>query len=247
MDFSGSRTKLLDSELSYHLHSALVISAGQFKIPFSHENLTSVESLQFIQWSQVVDALCSRGKDITGNQCGRDIGLRLTGSLSRRFHLDYLLALMNGSGINTDDTNASKDIAGRVVIHPADHIGIGGSYYTGSYTQLAQDVTRTRMGMEFSYKAERFSCLAEYIRGRDDDSHRSGWFIQTGYFMTDSKIEGLLKLDVYDPDEKILGDISRIFIFGVNILFEEKSRLQLNYMMSEKNQDSVIAQLQFAF
>ena len=82
MDIAGSQPKLLDAELCFQLLPSLVLTAGQFKIPISHENLTSVRTLRFIQWSQVVDALCSRGRDITGNQCGRDTGLRVTGSVS---------------------------------------------------------------------------------------------------------------------------------------------------------------------
>jgi len=79
-EFGGTHQKLLDAELGYELDAHFKLSVGQFKIPFSLENLVSSAKLDTINRSQVVEALTARSKDVLGNQNGRDIGIKITGS-----------------------------------------------------------------------------------------------------------------------------------------------------------------------
>ncbi len=53
----ASTTKLLDAYTAYKITDYLKFSAGQFKIPFSYESLTSDSQLEFIDRSQAVEAL----------------------------------------------------------------------------------------------------------------------------------------------------------------------------------------------
>ena len=102
--------------LKSRLHDYFNITVGQFKIPFSLENLTSTNKLELIDRSQAVEALAARGKDVIGNQNGRDIGIQVGGSLIKKRNgslLEYRLGVFNGSGINMADTaNEAKDMAG---------------------------------------------------------------------------------------------------------------------------------------
>src|SRR5258708_32110111 len=79
----AATTKLLEAYTSYQIADYLKFTAGQFKIPFSYESLTSDSQLEFIDRSQVIEALAGRSKDIIGNQIGRDIGAQISGSFAK--------------------------------------------------------------------------------------------------------------------------------------------------------------------
>ena len=77
----AEKPKLIDGYGEIKLTEHFNITAGQFKIPFSLENLASSNKLEMIDRSQVVEALVARGKDVIGNQNGRDIGIQISGTL----------------------------------------------------------------------------------------------------------------------------------------------------------------------
>src|SRR5579872_6759703 len=60
-EFAGT-TKLLDAYTAYKIADFLKLTAGQFKVPFSYESLTADSQLEFIDRSQVIEALAGRSK-----------------------------------------------------------------------------------------------------------------------------------------------------------------------------------------
>ncbi|MDO9339347.1 MAG: porin, partial [Bacteroidales bacterium] len=64
----AEKPKMIDAYGEIRLADYFSITAGQFKIPFSLENLASSNKLDMIDRSQVVEALVARGKDVIGNQ-----------------------------------------------------------------------------------------------------------------------------------------------------------------------------------
>src|SRR5450759_3517207 len=109
------KPKMIDAYGEIKLADYLSVTMGQFKIPFSMENLTSSNKLEMIDRSQVVEALVARSKDVIGNQNGRDIGIQVSGTFLKVKDMpviEYRLGVFNGSGINVADTaNNAKDIA----------------------------------------------------------------------------------------------------------------------------------------
>ena len=135
----------------------------------------------------MVEASVARGKDVIGNQNGRDIGLQAAGSFflrQDRYPFDYALGIFGGSGINATDKNEEKDFAGRIVFHPVKGLDIGGSYYDGygNWGTPATDQNRDRVGFELSYTYETLSFKAEYIAAEDGATEQDGWYLQGGYF-----------------------------------------------------------------
>lgn len=257
-ELGGSCQKLLDAELSFDLNPVIKLSAGQFKIPFSQENLMSNTKLATINRSQSVEALTARSKDILGNQGGRDIGFKLSGSFSKvndRPRFNYVFGIFNGSGINTADLNQQKDIAGRVVIHPIKNMAFGGSYYTGQYTladALNKTEKRERVGAELNYKYSLISFMAEYIKGKDSKIEKAGWYVQVGCFFIPQKLQGVLKYDTFNPNINISDNTTTVYTIGLNLTFVKKSKIQINYEIkdesgTEKENNALTAQLQFAF
>jgi phosphate-selective porin OprO/OprP len=255
-ELSGSSQKLLDAELMFTIHPVIRISAGQFKIPLSHENNLSSSDLKTINRSQVIEALTARSKDVSGNQNGRDIGIKLTGEMIQfaDFKLiEYAVGLYNGSGINTADWNTQKDIAGRIVVHPRKNIGLGSSLYSGRFTPSDTNgltTDRSRQGIELFAEWTLLSIHSEYLRGKDDKTKKDGWFIITFIPLIQDKIEAVFRYDIFDPDIEVPGNSKSFYTFGINIPLDKKSKLQVNYEMqeeSEKSGNGLSIQLQVGF
>ena len=251
-EFGGSDSKLIDAELTYTCCDAIKLHAGQFKIPFSLENLTSNTKMATINRSQVVESLTSRGGDVLGNHCGRDIGVMLSG----RFKMfDYSLGLFNGSGINTSDLNEDKDMVGRLCLRPVEPFTLGGSLYSGRYspdsTNPDDTSDRQRLGLECTWTRDLLSLSAEYIRGRDGAIDKAGWYVQGLYHLIPDKLLGVLKYDVFDPDLDTGNNKRSVVTTGLTYILEEKCHLQVNLELKDEeieiNNNALLVQLQYAF
>lgn len=246
-EFAGS-PKLLDAYAEIKVADYFNITAGQFKVPFSLENLTSSNKLEMIDPSQVVEALVARGKDILGNTNGRDIGIQAGGTFLKVNGLpliEYRLGIFNGSGINVADTaNSNKDLAARLIFNPVKGLSFGGSYYDGWDKVSKPDVAgksqvRDRMGFEISWVLPRFSARGEYINGKDGKTKRAGWYLQTGYFVIPQKMQFLARYDTYDPDTSKPDNMTTNYTIGGNFNFNTWSRLQAFYTIRQEEGTSV--------
>jgi len=244
---------MLDAFIAYKPLSFLKITAGQFVVPFSMENLTQDRSLEMVDRSQVVSALVARKGDVSnglvdsiGNQNGRDIGLMANGSVIRienRYLADFYLALLNGAGINTLDNNQSKDIVGRLVLHPFKTLDIGASYYNGfdkftSSPNRSQD--RIRFGTEFAYNYNLLSIKGEWIEGKEGNSNpitHQGWYLQGSYFLWPKHLQGVFRYDTYDPNisKAKEQEISTYYVFGLNYFFNVWTKIQVDYSWRTEN------------
>ena len=245
----ADKPKILDATGEIRVTDYFIITAGQFKIPFSMENLASSNKLEMIDRSQVVEALVARGKDVIGNQNGRDIGIQVGGGIMKKngiFLIEYRLGVFNGSGINIADTaNDAKDVAGRLVFNPLKGLSFGGGYY-GGYGKAnkpnVEGITqgRNRIGFEASYVLSRFSIRGEYIFGSDKEIDRAGWYLQTGYFVIPQKLQLLAKYDLFDLNTATANTTSISYVFGGNYNFNNWSRIQIFYTIRSEQVKSVI-------
>jgi len=239
---------LLDALIEVKLISHAKLTFGQFKVPFSLENLSSSSDLDTINRSLTVEKLCP-GRDI-GAQ-GRDIGLVFKGQFSK---IEYALGVFNGSGINKTDSNDQKDAAGRLVFYPFGFLTLGLSYYHGKYSpQSNLPITdRDRTGLEMYFTRGEFSVKGEYVSAKDDKICRYGWYIQGGFFFVPKKIQAVVKYDCFDQDMEIHEDKMSIVTFGLNWLFSDRTKFQVNYEYhkDESNKASnnvILAQFQAGF
>jgi hypothetical protein len=244
---------LLDAFIAYKPWNFLKITAGQFLVPNSLENLTQDRNLETIDRSQVVSALVARKGDLAnklvdsiGNQNGRDIGIQASGSILRienRYLVDYYLAVLNGAGINTLDNNQSKDFAGRLVLHPFKVLDIGGSYYNG-YDVFTSSPTRSqnriRIGGEFALNLDQLSVKGEWIQGKDGNVNpiiHQGWYLQGSYFIWPRHLQGVFRYDTYDPNTALSKHAmaSTYYVFGLNYFFNVWTKLQVDYSWRTEN------------
>ncbi len=242
-DFAGS-AKILDAYAEYKPALFFVLTMGQFKVPFSLENLTSSNKLDFIDRSQAVEALTARSQDVIGNQNGRDIGIQVGGTflnIANLNRLEYKIGVFNGSGINSSDLNGAKDIAGRLVAQPLKNLFVGGNYYYGWDVPLGatKSQERSRYGFDFSYDFDRFTVRGEYLHGTDKAINRAGWYAQAGAWIVPQKFQFLLKYDTYDPNRSVADNATTNYIVGVNYFFNSWSKLQASYTFREEQGTSV--------
>lgn len=260
-DLAGS-PKLIDAYAELKLNDYFNFTIGQAKIPFSLENLTSSNKLELIDRSQAVEALVARGKDVGGNQNGRDIGVQLGGTLWKlkdRPVLDYRLGVYNGSGINVADANEKKDFASRLIVHPVAGLDLSAALYNGSryvpevktgtvVTTPAKNVDRNRYGFDLSYDYKNLGIRGEYLHGTDELTDREGYYIQGGYYFLEKKLQLLAKYDFYDANKSKADDASTWIVLGANYNFNANARLQFNYTIKQEEGTSIdnnYASLQF--
>ncbi|MDB5030258.1 porin [Mucilaginibacter sp.] len=233
VEFAGTPA-LVDGYTTYKVADYLKISAGQFKIPFSVESLTSDSQLELIDRSQVEEALNARGKDVLGNQNGRDIGAQINGSFLKikdYYLFDYTFAVLNGNGINRADNNQDKDVSGRFTVHPIANLALSYDFYHGRdiYGTSTATQVRNRQGFDARYVYGPLSLTAEYDKGTDALIKRDGWYAQSAYFIIPKKLQVVAKYDTYDPNSVVYTDRSTWYIGGINYFFNPWTKLYVDY------------------
>lgn len=239
---------LIDLDLSLALSSLAIVHVGQFKVPFSLENLTSSGSLDTINRSRTVELLCP-GQDNKAK--GRDIGISLDGEWSS---LKYTLGLFNGAGINRKDDNEQKDLAVRLVFEPTRSLGVGYSYYRGT-VGISKDPAqkkKRRNGLEARFTKGRFIIKGEWIWGLVGGKEAEGAYLLGGYELISDKAQFVFRLEKVDPDKSSPIDDFKVTTLGLTWFLGEKSKLQINYEIHQENEISLdnnafLMQLQVGF
>lgn len=239
---------LLDAQIEIEFIPHARLRFGQFKVPFSLENLTSSSALDTINRSLTVEKLCP-GRDIGAN--GRDIGVAVNGQFSR---IECFLGVFNGSGINKTDFNDQKDIAGRFVFYPGSSLTLGLSHYNGRYSSHpgASVVERNRTGIDMFFIKDQLSVKGEYIFARDAQIESYAWYLQGGCYIMPEKLQAIVKYDSFDKNLDIQGDRISVMTLGLNWFFSEKTKFQINYEYhredtNETSKNVILAQLQAGF
>jgi phosphate-selective porin len=248
--FEAARTpQLLDAMIEFGLVKNGFLRVGQFKVPFSQENLLSAALLDTINFSQVVSKLVP-GRDNSAN--GRDIGIMADYKYGTA---EAIVGVLNGSGINKADTDEKKDFAGRLTWSPLDFLSIGGSVYLGHTipaTTTSPIFKRNRYGLEMAFNYSDFMVKSEYVYGEDDIKSANGWYVLGGYFALPKKLQVIVRYDSYDKDRAVAGNRNDIFLLGVNWFFTPKTKFQINWELAKPetgkmNFSALLGQFQVGF
>lgn len=228
-----SSVSLLDAYLDYSREGllpaplALKVRAGQFRIPFSMENLAPDSELDTVNRSQAVNNLAP-ARDL-GTK-GRDIGAYAQLSASpwgvKRL-AELTVGQFNGEGANAADKNNHKGLALRGVIAPSPALSFGASVYEGNRFSTATAHDRT--GYELSASYGPAVLKAEYVKGKDSYVSKEGWYGQLSCFVIPKKLMLVGKYDFYDPSLAKARDGAAVTTAGANWYFAEGMRLQANY------------------
>lgn len=257
-----SDTYLMDAFVTYNADNWARISFGSYKQPFSLDVATPCFAIATIERSIVADQLVAPQ---------RDFGVGIFGG-NKYNKLNYAVALMNGSGIggsNPKDNNTKKDISGRATYKITDFLTIGGSFRFGYPIPNDNDSDRTSFGGELLMELNKLTVQGEYIY--DEGAYflgagggcgaepvalgekRDGAYILATYSVNE-KLQPVLKYEYFDPDidTKDDGSYQERMTLGFNYFFNEKVRLQVNYLANietvvDQDNDALLVQMQVRF
>ncbi|MBN2185254.1 MAG: hypothetical protein JW746_07995 [Candidatus Krumholzibacteriota bacterium] len=261
--FKEDSPYLLDAFITYtRFGEKAKISFGQFKQPFGMERNTSCSGLYTVNRSKVTETLAM----------DRDMGIMVLGKLGGKFN--YNLALMNGTGINSEDDNVGKDIVGRVSYAPLDLVTVGSGFRYGKAPNTdpnMDDDKFTRFSTDFTVNYREFMLQGEYIYGKDEGSYTTGGgcspeplvthtgsverqgFFLTALYETKWNLQPVYKYELYDPDMDSEVDIQHFHTLGFNYFINEWTRIQVNYVRGIEEQvpamdnDAFYIQMQVKF
>ena len=229
---------LLDFQLDWKWNDAAALRLGQFKVPFSLENLQSSTDLDTVNRSNTVERLCPGRQN---GAKGRDVGAALTGSLSR---FGYTVALFNGAGINRVDSDTRKDFAARLVFASSSRLAAGVSYYQGQDPFFGTHADMTRTGLELALFLENLFLRGEAIFGSDSGIERLGWYAMAGLDLIENRLRIVARYDRLDWNTDTPDDSLDTLTLGGGWILSGKTKILLNYE-SRRNRvvDSTIAAL----
>lgn len=170
---------------------AVFVRVGQQRIPFGIEPQTPGGLLPFINRAYLdLKVTHYAGLENTKFRNAefvqeRDIGIQARGTLFESPSLTYALGAFNGSGINVNDTNNSKDWIGRLGFNPHPGLRLGVSGYKGTQTDLqAESGPRDRVGGDLEFTpalVPRVRLVAEAAKGKEGDFRRRTWYVAGFY------------------------------------------------------------------
>lgn len=241
--------RILDAYFEWKPSSYFNVLAGQQKIPFSLENPYGPHTLETIDNSQVITALCGYN-DVSGISAnGRDVGVDFYGGFFKReshYLIRYTMGIFSGNGINTTDGNKAKDFSGTLSVNPTKALTLSVFHHNGTSGLQEETHQRIRSGGGIKYDNGKLLVRSEYIQGKSGATESEGWYGVLAYFIH-SKVQPLLKYDYFQRDKSLKETRSIHYLVGVNYSPAKNIRLQMNYayrtLVGSKNVNYIAIQL----
>jgi hypothetical protein len=251
---AGFETRAVDKEIEFldvalrlTFMPELNVDLGQYKAPFSLEELIFKPDILFESRAQAVSAIAP----------GRQIGAGLSGSFFEE-RLEYDVGLFNGNGKSLDNDNGSFLYSGRVQFNnvgPVDFreefvIQVGGNLafssdsaadlsLMGGSPEAAEGLAEYRgdrflWGLDLHSSYQGFFVDAEFLKaelepavGVDGDKETAqGGYVQGGYQFLSGFVEGLLRYDSFDP---IDSERRNYLLIGANLNYLYHFRFEMQY------------------
>ncbi|MFC1693630.1 porin [Candidatus Latescibacterota bacterium] len=214
---------LLDAYITQKVTSSLSVKVGQFKTPYSTENLRGGSKLAFINRPYLQ-------KDASPSF--RDKGLQVSYKVNM---FDLQVALMNGSGQNKAETNNNKSIAYRVVAYVIPQFQLSGNFYTGK--NYPDDSLRDEfINIGASGTTGTWEYSSEYAMKKHGTLTGSSFFAYVAYdWDTTLKrfplLTSGLRAEFSDPNTNIGNNARSRYTIGLTAHFGKKylNRVMINY------------------
>jgi len=267
--FSGLEDALLNWDASKK--GAFMVQAGQFKVPFGRQEMTSSERQQFVERS-ILSGEFTRS---------RDVGLQLWGRVASG-KLEYRAGVFNGNGRNKPiNDNDKLQYDARVTFEPFGSVGYSESDFEskdkpllavavefekndnaratsappGSFIGNFDDTT---FGADVVLKYKGLSLYGElFLRDRAPEQGESfasnGYVVQSGYFVKLNVLELAFRYAWWDPSDARSDDEQTEVGGAANYYFlKHRFKLQADYReVKDRVQDQTgrefRTQLQFVF
>ena len=254
LNWPDTANPLEDANINYDFtegKKAFQLKAGQYKVPFGRQQLTSSGSQQFVDRSIVSDEFAR----------GRDIGMQVWG-LPMGGKLDWRVGVFNGAGrtVSRNDNDKYQTNA-RVTWQPFGDVkysegdfdstgtplfAVAGQYESNERPVAAAGSTpahtadREIVGGDVVFKFKGFSLFGEIFDASTDrsgtvsDFDHDGWSVQAGYFVIPQKLEVALRLAELDPNANVADNEREESGVAIGYFFNKHNhKLQADYRQIE--------------
>lgn len=246
-NFAGGGS-LVEIYTDYKFLPWLSARLGQFKTPYTIESPMSPTTVELINcYSQATNYLAGvTGSDgLYGATGGRDIGFMVFGNLIQN-KLSYQLAVMNGQGVNINDRNKYKDIAGSLLVNPVKWLSVGGSFVKGKGNAVGGSTVNPDIKVGDNYRRDRWSLgtvvetkpvtlRAEYLGGIDGSIKSDGFYVISSFHVM-PKLDLIASYDYLNRNKKI-DDKQTNYVAGIQYWFYPRCRLQAQYTFRNKHKE----------
>lgn len=248
---TAQQTNLLqDANVNYDFtkgKKAFMLKAGQYKVPFGRQQLTSSGSQQFVDRSLVSDTFAR----------GRDIGLQLWGT-PYNSKIDWRVGVFNGNGRTvTRNDNDELQMNARVTWQPFGDVkysegdfdstgkplfAIAAQYESNEFPIAVAGSTpahaddRTIVGGDVVFKFKGFSVFGEIFQREHDrtnnlsDFDDEGFNVQAGYFIIPQKLEVAVRFGELDPNSDLDNNEREERALALGYFFNKhNNKLQADY------------------
>ncbi len=190
--YDAAQSELHEYYGQYNFASWAQLRIGQFKQPFTLENLYSPTYMSTILYDPSVLYLAGIATDpLMGNNVARDTGIMLTGDFLKnnkgRNLFNYSIGVFNGPGMNIKENNSQKDVIGMLKYMPSRNFLVEGSFLIGTGHALSaspygnilqgEDYSRHRWNVGIEATFNPFYLRSEYIQGYDGGTHSRGGYV----------------------------------------------------------------------
>ncbi len=191
-DFGRGSAGLTDGFLGLTHFDNAKIRMGRFKVPFMVEELTSSNSIRFVERSMLARFAPSRqiGINVRGGGSGFNY---VAGVFDGAVNGEYMVAgrITMGAGNFRLGANAlsENNEGSSSLLDFRTELGTRWFQYDGA---TRSDGSRTQFGADISYWGTPFGFVAEYIMGKQDVAYETrtasltnhGWYVQASYVLT---------------------------------------------------------------
>ncbi len=212
LGLNGTLATVTATDLLVALHGgAWRAVAGQFKVPFSLEELTPLSTLELPDRSAIVTAQAPK----------RDVGVmaewRPDGALL------FQSGAFNGEGPNhASNPDKKMSYVVRVVATPTHGLDLGGA--------VATYPDSTWWDVQVGYRRGPWSARAEFLRRellRPAD-HSLGWYAQAARLLPRNRVQLIVRVEQYDPSAAARAETG--YTGGAQYLFRgDNLKLQASY------------------
>jgi len=264
---------LEDANLNFDITKGkklVMLKAGQYKVPFGRQELTSSGNQQFVDRAAVSNLFAR----------GRDIGFQVWGT-PMNGKIDWRLGVFNGNGRNVSfNGDGEYQYDGRVTFQPWGDVKYSESDFestdkpmfavaaqfdifkqsvaaAGTVLAINRDHDTYGFDAVFKYKGL-FLFYDHYFRQTDDviaatKTDVNGFNFQGGYFIYKRFVEVAARYERIDPNEDKDNDFLKEWAIGFNYFYNKHNlKLQTDYRKIENEAratkfDEFRVQLQFIF
>jgi phosphate-selective porin OprO/OprP len=267
---SGLRLQLTDGYVDWKRYQAASVRVGQFKTPFGFEQLFSDPRLVTPERSLANDRLT----------LSRQSGVQVSGELLEG-RLSYAAGLFNGTGANSNANDNDQFLyVGRLAGKPLPGLSLGANAYTSHDDavplgpEFRVDLTpstpapdnvfqgeRSATGLDLQWQWKRLELWAEAMRVRfepadaipADRFRADGGYLQAGFYVVPGKLQAVVKVETFDPDDGADDDAVDTITAGANLLLKgDDLKLQAYYLRfdvpgAEGDDSKALLRLQLVF